>query len=88
MNFKNDFRKRNMVKESQFCTLFSTNKYTQEKWLTDSDWRTLAESGCSVKRTLGPVSLAYEAILEILLLDNLPIVPLNYGRGKTNKGKL
>lgn len=57
---------------------------TDRQWLKDLNRKRFAV----LKETLGPVSLTYEAISEILLLDNLPIVPLNYGRGKTNKGKI
>ena len=57
---------------------------TDRQWLKDLSRKWFAV----LKETPGPVSLAYEAILETLLLDNLPIVPLNYGRGKTNKGKI
>ena len=43
------------------------------QWLKDLNRKWFAV----LKETLGPVSLAYETISEILLLDNLPIVPLN-----------
>lgn len=46
---------------------------TDIQWLKDLNRKRFAV----LKETLGPVSLAYETISEILLLDNLPIVPLN-----------
>lgn len=57
---------------------------TERQWLKDLNRKLFAV----LKETLGPVSLAYEAVSEMLLLGNFPIVSLNYGTGKTNKDKI